>query len=283
MNGVWTGLFAFGVLAINAFYSQHSTYIATDTITTSLLCLWIFLISFVKSETSAKNKHFFYALTCMAAGMAISGKYNAVIIMLPTLLVPFWDKKLLNDKHWIITVVRAGLFSLLGFILTSPFFIFDFLQFTSNMLYEFSHYTRMGHEGAQSAPYWSRMYKDIVFLNDNFTFKGMGGWFLYLSLPACLILSKMNNKKNDYLPLILLFPLVFQLLMAKTLVSFSRNMLMVIPFISLAFGYILAELISGASQLLDNQKEKTTSRRHCRKSLVCLSFWSTTRERILKL
>src|SRR5215813_1320964 len=137
LKGYWAGIFAIGFAAFNAFYIDRSTWIAVDTLTAFNSCLWALCLVQIEGEKPLPLKCAWYWVTSMVAGLTISTKYNAIPIIIPTLLVPLWDPALREGLLLQSVVLKGVLFSLLGFFVATPYSVFDFLFFVNGLASQF--------------------------------------------------------------------------------------------------------------------------------------------------
>src|SRR5262249_14860962 len=154
-----------------------------------------------------------------------------------------WDPALRKGLLLQSVMLKGVLFSLLGFFVATPYSVFDFLFFVNGLASQFSHYAREGHPGMPAITSFVKQFTyDFNFLQDQFGYGGIGSWILIFSLPVGLIWDKVRKKKWSYFALVMFYPVLYEIFMGKMIIPFERNLLLIIPFISLAVGYWLAEV-----------------------------------------
>jgi hypothetical protein len=171
------------------------------------------------------------AACALAAGLAGSAKYNAAPISLVPLAV--WYLRGRDLKSVIIPL----LFPLLGLALGSPYIIASFPEFWTDMTFEVWHYGVAGHEG-NSAP---RGLPQALFyvrwlLND-----GVG--VAPAILAAVGLLAALRQRERVYLVL-LAFPFAYAGLMIMQKANFTRNMIVIVPYVALLAAFGLNTVVS---------------------------------------
>jgi hypothetical protein len=242
LQGYWAGIFAMGFLAFNSFYIDLSTWISVDILAAFNSCLWALCLVQIEGEKPLSRKRAWYWVTSMAAGLTISTKYNTIPIIVPTLLVPLWDPDLRKGLPLQSVMLKSVLFSLLGFFVATPYAVFDFFVFVNGLTSVFQYYAVIGQDVYAIRSFPEKFAYDFNFLKGQFGYGGIGPWIMIFSLPVGLIWDKVRGKKCSYFALIMFYPVLYEIFMGKMIVSFERNLLLIVPFISLAVGYWLAEV-----------------------------------------
>src|SRR5258706_410951 len=247
LNGFWSGVIAIGLMAFSPPHIDMSAWIMVDPLTATNSCLWALCVVLGWQANSAERKQRLYWLTALLAGITISTKYNALPILLPTLLVPLWDPHF-PPAHITRFLVRSVLFALVGFFIVTPFAIFDFAPFVADLTGQFKVYATTGHD-ARDIPIFSKKFAhDFQFLSQAIRYGKSGLFLLWLSILIELAIGVLQAKRRSPLLILILFPALYLLLMAKMKVNFERNLLLVIPFMTLTLGYwtgVLQKRISG--------------------------------------
>lgn len=239
LRGFWAGLFAMTLLALSPSHSHWSAWIIVDPLTTTHAILWAYAFLSAGLAGTVERKRIFYWATAFLAGVLVSTKVNTVPVMVPTLLLPLWDRGILFDKpRWI--VVRDGvLISLVGFLLVTPYALFDFYSFKSSIATMFQFYSTHTNEGAAPVTLASRFSNDWRFLEQAIPW---GSWALGLvAFLATLGMSWEYKRKNrrSPAPLLFLFPTLYFLFMIRMKVGWDRNLLVIIPFMALALSVVV--------------------------------------------
>lgn len=157
----------------------------------------------------------------IAAGLAVSSKYNA----LPVVVLPLITCLVVN---------RVGLFELLlalispiiGFIIGTPFALLSLPLFLDQFAYEVWHYGVEGHQGHMAEPGWEQ----AVFYFNWFSSSALGMAATVVGILGFIYLL-VNSKRERII--LAAFPILFSVLMLSQKTNFTRNMLVVIPFLAI--------------------------------------------------
>jgi 4-amino-4-deoxy-L-arabinose transferase-like glycosyltransferase len=205
---------------------QHSHFVTTDIPTGFFAMLsFYFSILFYKYK---KNK--FFLISCFLAGITASTKYNALFIFLVPVLTYIYQMKIKFWKNHILYLGLAILF--FGFFIGTPFSVFDLSHFLSDLAKVTRHYRVYGHFGAEGRSnivyYFKTFYVDL-------------GLALSLLLPVGIFYLLKERKFKEIL-MILIFPIAYLLFMMKLKAQFPRNIIPIIPYMSiltaLGFKYV---------------------------------------------
>lgn len=169
------------------------------------------------------QKRFSYTLLifcAISAGLTVSTKYNAAPIFLLPCLALF-----LSDKRPAWGVVLSIILPPLAFLAASPFILVSIPLFLDHVGYEMWHYKtgHIGHEAeaglAQLLFYSKWLWSD--------------GWNI-IPLLSVLGFGFLLNKQQYKSTLTLsFFPIVYTTLMLMQRVNFTRNLIIVIPFLAI--------------------------------------------------
>lgn len=156
----------------------------------------------------------------LVTGLTISTKYNAwPIFILP--LLGCWAFK----RYEIDALILAAITPIIGFCLGSPFIFAEFPLFLNHAAFEVWHYKIAGHIGNEATPGWDQLIHYGSWLGNN----SIGWPLLFISLLGSAAgLAKRNRK----LVLVSLFPLLYFAYMISQKANFTRNMLVLIPFLA---------------------------------------------------
>ncbi len=175
------------------------------------------------------------ALCALVAGLAGSAKYNAAPIALVPLAV--WYLR----AHSRASLFIPLLLPLVGLVLGSPYIVASFPEFWRDMTYEVWHYGVAGHEG-NVAP---RGIPQAIFY---------GGWLLDEGVgiaPALLAFIGLvaTLRQRDRVALVLLaFPFAYASLMIMQKANFTRNMIVLVPYVALLAALGLRAVVSRISR-----------------------------------
>lgn len=157
----------------------------------------------------------------LAAGLAISSKYNA----LPIAAVPILAALMKNDAKSFLSL-KTLLIVICGFIVGSPYIFKELPLFLDQFAYEIWHYKIAGHEGHTGEPGIGQ----AIFYTKWFAQEAFGFTALIAAIAGFLY-ELRSDKRQTFL--IALFPTLFFLLMIEQKVNFTRNMLVVIPYLAI--------------------------------------------------
>lgn len=196
-------------------FIEHSAVIGVDVVM-SFFCLLASYFALLTYKNFSIKSIWILGIIC---GLAISSKYNALPIAILPLMVC-----LLSKKYSFVTIIISLISVDLGFILGSPYVLVEFPLFLNQLAYEIWHYGVAGHVGhtaepgiAQAVFYSKWLIKDAVGITIFLT--SIVGWF-YL----------FKTKKGV---LVLLFPTLFILLMVFQKANFTRNMIVILPYLGI--------------------------------------------------
>lgn len=222
------GIFSTLFIACSYLHITNSYLITVD----SPMALWV-LLSFyfsirIYQNRSLKN----YLLSGLFLGIAVGTKYNAFWGAVPIVLAhlvssKFSFKNLLNKR-----LILAAVTALVAFLVSTPYALLDFQQFFSDLLYESSHY-QIGHLGADEG---SSYLFYISSLLDHF-----GTMPIFLAIVGIVLMIKYSR---GVLPLLISFPLLYFIFVGYYKVHFERNIVVLIPFLSIFSGYGLWKIVS---------------------------------------
>jgi 4-amino-4-deoxy-L-arabinose transferase-like glycosyltransferase len=184
------------------------------------------------------GKRYYYVLAGIFAGLAMGSKYTAFISILPMVLAHLYIVR--EDRRWINTNIILGMLVVpITFLFTTPYAVLDFKTFRGDVGWIVYLY-RTGRPGAES------MTNTSFVLYANYLFsKGYGQ--LPLILSGCGLLWLL--KKDFWRVLILLsFPLLLFIFVGQYKVFFPRNLVAVIPFLSLFSGIFIYAILEWFKQ-----------------------------------
>ena len=206
---------------------KNSTVIGVDTLmaTTTVLAV---LLSISLLETHTRLRVLCVGLAC---GLAVSSKYNAA----PVVAVPFFTL-LLSKQFTVSNVFILAFSSALGFFAASPYILIELTTFVTQLLFEVNHY-RGGHVGSEAEPGFAQ----ALFYGDWLIHDGVGllaaicgflGAFIIFFRNRCLALS------------FLCFPILYAALMISQRTHFTRNMVVMVPFVAILSSFCIDALRS---------------------------------------
>ena len=224
------------IVALSPGLISDSAKVGVDTLMalTSLIAIYLAVRLYVRF--SAKQ-----LLLCgIAAGLAVSSKYNALpIVVLPLITC------LLRREWGVVAILMALLSPLIGFLIGTPYSIVSAPLFLDQLGYEVWHYAVEGHVGNMAEPGWPQ----VVFFTKWFATQGCG--YLATVLGAIGFAAFLARSTPQRLVFIT-FPLLYFLMMIDQRAHFPRNMLVMVPLLALAACEALRvlALLSRRSELL---------------------------------
>lgn len=211
------GISAAFLTAISPALLSESTVIGVDILMTTMSLLTLLICLKLHKKFSIG----LLFLLGLSAGLTISSKYNAFPIAILPLLVLILDKKL-STRNLIIALAAPAL----GFILGTPYALVSLPTFLDHTAYEIWHYGVEGHIGHSAEPGLEQM----LFYSSWLTKDALGFGAVALSIIGLFVFTASKQRR---LYLVLAFPVLFFLYMSMQRANFTRNMVVVIPFLTL--------------------------------------------------
>ncbi len=223
-NDERVGLVAAAMMAVSPTSVQLSHYITPDTFVTFFTLLAFY--GAVQIFQYGKAAH--YILAGIAGGLTASTKYNAVLIMLSLVTAHFLRNGI---KGWRDRNLYLALgFSVVAFLVATPFAVFDFHTFSFD-LYNISKAYATGHPGMEGdALKWY-----VVYL--------LQAEGLVVLLATMEIIHGVLAKDKPLL-LVSVFPLVYFAFISSFVIRNDRTILPLIPFIPLLAASWLIHLLN---------------------------------------
>ena len=222
------GIFLTGLLtAFSPEFLANSHIIGVD-IMMALFCVLstLFAMSAARSFTFPK-----LILSGLCAGLAGASKYNALPIAFVPLAV--W---VLKDRS-LKGLALCGVLPLVGFLLGCPYAAITPKEFWSGLSYEVWHYGVAGHEGHTAQPGIAQ----ALFYLSWLTTDGVG---LLGTILAALGVSFLLSSRSPQAIVFLIFPFLYTTLMVFQKANFTRNMVVIVPYVAIAAGYAFAAICS---------------------------------------
>lgn len=224
--------FAFLLTAFSPELIKYGAVIGVDVVMTFFVTLSTYL-AFLSIKAESRSQIFFSAI---AAGLAVSSKYNALpILIVPLLAASFYEKRLQNFAVSLALFVAA-------FVVGSPFVLAELPMFLDQFAYEIWHYGIAGHEGHSAEPGLSQAFFYLKWLNG----QALGLPLLIAAVAGAFLHARKSKKEAIILAA---FPLTFLMLMISQRANFERNMIVVLPYFAI-FGAIFIARVAGKSRAL---------------------------------
>lgn len=163
-----------------------------------------------------KSLYWLYG-SAIIAGLAVSTKYNALpVVMVPLLAATFSPRCLLH-------ILLSPVVSFMAFLAASPFILVSIPLFLDQFAYEIWHYGIAGHAGHMEEP----GFPQFIFYLKWLSFSAAGIVAMLLVVPGLWIF--LRDRKGQ---IAAVFPVLFLFLMCNQRANFTRNMLIILPFIA---------------------------------------------------
>jgi len=220
-------IIAAALVAVSPDLIEHSAIIGVD-----VLMALMSLLAVIAGIYAVRRGGVAPLLLCgLLCGLALSSKYNAAPILLLPIVV--W---LLQHRRSLSGLAIAMVAPIAGFLIGSPFVLSSFPLFLDHMAYEVWHYGVAGHAGHSTEPGLPQLLFYTSWLG-----KSAFGW-IGLFMAALGVISVVAKPTRVKIACVV-FPLLFLLFMVMQKTNFSRNMLVVIPFLGVFVGVFLATVL----------------------------------------
>lgn len=222
-----TALFGAAITTLSPEVLKNSYIVGVDTLM-GLGCLSCAVFALASLRSLSQQR----LIACsVIAGLACAAKYNAApIVVVPLIVWWLYDRTKRN-------LIVCGIAVFCGYLLGAPYSLISFNRFVEGVGFEIWHYGVAGHEGASSERGLSQAKFYLGWLLSD----GVGFITVSLSVIGLMCLFRKNRRAAI---LLAAFPLTYTLLMIFQKVNFTRNMLTVVPFVSIFAAYGLHALIS---------------------------------------
>ena len=213
---------------------QDSEKIGVDTLMAAM-CLVTAWLSLRVLERPTLGRA---ALAGLAAGLAVSSKYNAMPIVVVPLLAC-----LLSGRFSPSMLTAALGLPAVGFFAGTPYGLFYPADLLNGMAQEIVHYGILGHANATVEPGWPHAVGFLRRLANSVvgvpvTLAGIAG-------AALLPIAGRNRRAAIVM---LAFPMAFAVLMFNQRIAYFRNMLVLIPFFAVAAAWAAERLAKHVSR-----------------------------------
>ena len=207
-----------------------------------------------------------FALSCVTAGLACSSKYNAAPIAILPLVVWALHYQLTLRAAWdhrarvCLGLVVVGGLVLGGFLLGTPYAALSPVEFFKGVTYEVWHYGVAGHEGHSAQP---GLAQALFYLNWLIS-DGVG---LVVALCAAVgVVGLMRQRRSvacvggaqgqswHQVIVFLTFPCLYAILMVCQKANFTRNMVVIVPYVAVVAAYGIDWIITLAVSRLSVER-----------------------------
>ncbi len=224
-----------GALFLTFFYlhALNSHWLTTDVPSGFMALLPFFwIVPILEGRDNRK----LYLLAGLTAGLAVATKYNNALLLLPLVMAHLLGRPPRRWVNWNLPMALAATFG--GFFIGAPFIFFHFPEFLTDLAAIINHYQNIGHPGYDGSDNWLQYVNFMLAENAAIVWLGLGG----------LLLAAVRHSRRDLL--LLAFPLLTYLQLASYKVNFSRNLMPVIPFLTIFAALALVTLITWLWQTL---------------------------------
>ena len=214
----WPAVLAALLVACTPFVITESSRIAVDTLMAAfcLLCVWLSL-RVMENPTASRA-----ALAGLAAGLAVTSKYNALPIVAAPLLAC-----VLSGRCNLRAVTAVLGVSVVGFLIGTPYALLAVSDFLNGMAQEIGHYGIHGHGSSTVDPGWPHAQRYLGWM------VGPGGG-VALTAAGIAGAGVMLATRWRAALVVLVFPAGFLTLMLGQRVAAFSNMLVTPAFFAIA-------------------------------------------------
>jgi hypothetical protein len=240
-------------------FSYHSRWAVSDCIAVQFAFLSTFIL-FLDRNVSRK-----IVVSSFIAGIAAGTKYTAAIVCINILIyiVTEYFAQGENAKLMFKNVVLFCLFSVLGFLITTPGSIFEFQNFIGDVLWQKNVYSS-GHFGYTVDPGFTHFTKIFEYLAFNLFSKYTFGSLVILIFSLMGALYAFKIKYYNALGLFLVM-IIYILYVSSYKVMIVRNLLYILPYFT-----VLAAI--GFKSLMDAIPSKFIKQVVVTVVVVCLLY-----------
>ena len=229
----WPAVLAALLVACTPFLITESSNIGVDTLMAGfcLLCVWL---SLRVMENPAASRA---ALAGLAAGLAVTSKYNGLPIVAAPLLAC-----LLSGRCSLRAMTAALGFSAVGFLIGTPYALLAVSDFLNGMAQEIVHYGIVGHGSRTVEPGWPHAQRYLGWL------MGAGGG-VALTTAGIVGAGVMLATRWRAALIVLVFPAGFIVLMLSQRVAAFSNMVVTPAFFAIAAACLVQLLFQYRARL----------------------------------
>lgn len=223
----WVAGVAASLVAITPPLIEDSEKVGVDTLMAAmcLLTIWLSVRAMERPTVLCA------ALAGLAAGLAVSSKYNAMpIVIVPVLAV-------LLSGRWSTGRLSVALgLPAVGFVAGTPYAVISLPALLDGMAYEVNHYAIRGAGPSTVDPGWPHAARFLQWMFG----QASGVAITVAGLTGALFLLFSHRRTGT---LILVFPVLFGLYMLSQRVAFFRNMLVLLPFFAIASTWLVQRAV----------------------------------------
>ncbi len=249
LAGPWAGVLAATLLALSPLHTYESHFFLPDAPTSFFAVLTLlFTVRYVQRQRitplvkgpSARRWHRWpgsrvldedrnLVLAVVTAALGAAVKYNAVALLLMPLLAVYLTRPL-SSEPWPRRCVRLCVVAALVFLVTTPPAIINTIPFLHESLYDLKHYARYGGGGSGSSIIWYGQY----------LIEQEGLLVLPLAVIGLAVGVWRHRRRVDLLMLAMI--VCYYLLVGVQKAHYARNLLVILPLLSVACACALIRL-----------------------------------------
>jgi 4-amino-4-deoxy-L-arabinose transferase-like glycosyltransferase len=238
----FAGLISAWFITFSFLHVSNSFTITVD----ASVAFWLSLATLMAVLIYTKEKKFaYYLLGGVFVGFAVSSKYTAFVGVVPILIAHYKQSR--NKRDWIDkNIITVLLVIPIAFFITTPYAILDYKTFLGALKYEAKHYST-GHPGCEADGSTS------FYLYGNYLLRN--GYGLFPTLFSVIGLIWLLRKDLWKAAILLSNPLFLFLLVGKYKVFFPRNIVALVPFLSLFSGFFIVTAYEWLTEKIFNLRK----------------------------
>ncbi len=219
----WAAGVAALLVAITPPLIEDSEKVGVDTLMAAMCLLTVWLSLRVMEQPTVARA----ALAGLAAGLAVSSKYNAAPVVLVPVLAVFLSGR------WSAGALAAALgLPVVGFVAGTPYAVTNLPGFLDALAYQVNYYAIRGFGTATVEPGWPHAERFLEWM-----FRQASGVAVTVGGLAGALLLPLSRRRTG--SLILILPAVFGLYMLNQRIAFFRNMFLLLPFFAIATSWLI--------------------------------------------
>jgi 4-amino-4-deoxy-L-arabinose transferase-like glycosyltransferase len=197
-----------------------------------LVAFLVMAVLWFSLQVYSNGKLLSYILAGLFAGFTVGAKYNGGIVLVLVITAHFFRSGFrLARLHYLLL---AFISVIAGFIITTPFAVFDFQAFLPMMLEVRNQYASSGWPGQEGQSL-------IWYLNYLISFEGL------ITVAALIAMIIAWIKKDKLVLLVSVFPVVYFIFISNLQIRNDKTILLLIPFLHILGGIFLAMLFGAIS------------------------------------
>jgi 4-amino-4-deoxy-L-arabinose transferase-like glycosyltransferase len=230
LAGSWAGLLAAALLALSPLHAAQSALVQPNAPTSFFALLTAFYAVRYLQDGQARTGWRDVILATIAASLGASIKYNAVVLLLVPVLAVFLTHRSAGLAAWIRPCVLLCLLSAAVFLLVSPPAIFNTVAFAHGAAYQVKHYAVLGSGDRTPSILWYGRY--LIAQEGLLVFP--------VAVVGLAVLTWRERRRFDLLLLLTIG--CYYLLIGVQKAHYDRNLLVILPLLSVASAYALVRL-----------------------------------------